>query len=68
MHINLLNITSGFSDRLRAVTYCVALNKFLKSKNIYFITQKKTKECNMKKSLNPLKGEIIYYRQKDLST
>lgn len=48
MHINLSNIKSGFSDRLRAVTYYIALNKLLKNKNIYFITQKKTKECNFK--------------------
>ena len=48
MHINLLNIKSGFSDRLRAVTYYIALNKLLKNKNIYFITQKKTRECNFK--------------------
>ena len=48
MHINLLNIESGFSDRLRAVTYYIALNKLLKSKNIYSITQKKTRECNFK--------------------
>ena len=48
MHINLLDIKSGFSDRLRAVTYYIALNKLLKSKNIYFITQKKTRECNFK--------------------
>jgi hypothetical protein len=48
MHINLSDIKSGFSDRLRAVTYYIALNKLLKSKNIYFITQKKTRECNFK--------------------
>jgi hypothetical protein len=48
MHINLSNFKSGFSDRLRAVTYYVAVNKLLKNKNFYFITEKKTAECNFK--------------------
>jgi hypothetical protein len=48
MHINLLNIKSGFSDRLRAITYYIAINTLLKNQNTYTITEKKTEECNFK--------------------
>lgn len=48
MHINLVNIKSGFSDRLRAITYYIAINSFKKNKKIYTISEKKTQECNFK--------------------
>jgi len=48
MHIDLLNIKSGFSDRLRAITYYIAVNSFKKNKKIYTISEKKTEECNFK--------------------
>jgi len=48
MHINLLNIKSGFSDRLRAITYYIAINSFTKNKKIYTISENKTQECNFK--------------------
>ena len=46
MIIDLSKIKSGFSDKLRAITYCVALNKLNNKKNnIFFIYETKTKEC-----------------------
>lgn len=47
MIVDLSNITSGFSDKLRAITFYIAINN-LKSKNkskVFFIYEKKTKEC-----------------------
>ena len=40
MHIDLSKIKSGFSDRLRAITFHVALNK-LKKKKLFFQFMKK---------------------------
>lgn len=46
MIIDLSNINSGFSDRLRAITFYIALNKLKKrSSNVFYIYEKKTKEC-----------------------
>lgn len=47
MIVDLSNIKSGFSDKLRAITFYIAINN-LKSKNkskVFFIYEKKTKEC-----------------------
>ena len=49
MIIDLSKIKSGFSDKLRAVTYCIALNKLSNKKhNTFFIYETKTKECPFK--------------------
>ena len=49
MIIDLSKIKSGFSDKLRAVTYCIALNKLNNKKDInFFIYETKTKECPFK--------------------
>lgn len=47
MIVDLSNIKSGFSDKLRGITFYIAINN-LKSKNkskVFFIYEKKTKEC-----------------------
>ena len=46
MIVDLSNIYSGFSDKLRAITFYIALNKLKKnSSNVFYIYEKKTKEC-----------------------
>lgn len=47
MIVDLTHIKSGFSDRLRAITFHIALNNLnLKSKSkIFYIHEKRTKEC-----------------------
>ena len=44
MHIDLSKIKSGFSDRLRAITFHIALNKF-KKKTYFTIYEKKNYQC-----------------------
>ena len=44
MIVDLSNIYSGFSDKLRAITFHIALNK-LKKVAMYFMYIEKTKEC-----------------------
>ena len=41
MHIDLSKIKSGFSDRLRAITFHIALVKFKKKKIIFQFMKKK---------------------------
>ena len=46
MIVDLSNIYSGFSDKLRAITFHIALNKLKKnSSNVFYVYEKKTKEC-----------------------
>ncbi len=47
MIVDLSNIKSGFSDKLRAITFYIAFNKLNKKKRskIFYIYEKKTKEC-----------------------
>ena len=47
MIVDLSQIKSGFSDKLRAITFYIAINNLkLKNKSkIFFIYEKKTKEC-----------------------
>ena len=45
MYIDLSKIKSGFSDRLRAITFHVALTKFKKGKNFFSIYEKKNYQC-----------------------
>ena len=45
MHIDLSKIKSGFSDRLRAITFHVALNKLKKKKTFFSIYEKKNYQC-----------------------
>ena len=47
MIVDLSNIRSGFSDRLRAITFYIAINKLMpgKKSKTFFIYEKKTKEC-----------------------
>ena len=44
MHIDLSKIKSGFSDRLRAITFHIALTKF-KKKTYFSIYEKKNYQC-----------------------
>ena len=41
MHIDLSKIKSGFSDRLRAITFHIALTKFKKKKTFFSQFMKK---------------------------
>lgn len=69
MHINLLNIQSGFSDRLRAITYYIAINTFLKNEKTYTISEKKTKECNFQfTNYCYIKNSKIYNKPKNKSS
>ncbi len=46
MIVDLSNIYSGFSDKLRAIAFHIALNKLKKnSSNVFYVYEKKTKEC-----------------------
>lgn len=47
MIVDLSNISSGFSDRLRAITFYIAINKLMlgKKSKLFFIYEKKSKEC-----------------------
>lgn len=46
MIVDLSDIYSGFSDKLRAITFHIALNKLKKnSSNVFYVYEKKTKEC-----------------------
>lgn len=47
MHIDLSKIMSGFSDRLRAITFHIALSKFIKVNN-FTIYEKKNIQCPFK--------------------
>ena len=44
MHIDLSKISSGFSDRLRAITFHIALSKFIYAKS-FTIYEKKNIQC-----------------------
>ena len=46
MIVDLSNIKSGFSDKLRAITFYIAINKLKpKESKIFYIFEKRTKEC-----------------------
>ena len=45
MYIDLSKIKSGFSDRLRAITFHIALVKFKKKINYFLIFEKKNYQC-----------------------
>ena len=45
MHIDLSKIKSGFSDRLRAITFHIALVKFKKKIDYFSIYEKKNYQC-----------------------
>ena len=66
MHINLLNIKSGFSDRLRAIAYYIAINALLKKDKTFTISEKKTEECNFRfKNYCYIKNSTIYNTAKN---
>ena len=48
MFIDLSNLKSGFSDKLRVVAYHIALNNLLKFKKFFIIYEKKNYKCPFK--------------------
>lgn len=73
MHIDLSKIKSGFSDRLRAISFHIAIIKFKKKINFFSIYEKKNYQCPFKfsdyckiKKIKIKRKKKNFYSQKNI--